>query len=79
MLCCQDWRRTVVLGHLAECSLEEVWWGKPYVEIRKAVEGLIPMESLLCHHCEFAVSGFDFDQISERYGPTPQGMYAQRT
>lgn len=73
VLCCQDWRRTVVLGNVAQCSIEDVWWGERYVKIRRSVEGLISSGSLLCHSCEFAIEGFSFDSISRRHTSRPQG------
>jgi radical SAM protein with 4Fe4S-binding SPASM domain len=33
VICCHDWRRTVVLGNVREQSIEEIWNSPRYLEL----------------------------------------------
>jgi radical SAM protein with 4Fe4S-binding SPASM domain len=51
VLCCDDWRRQVILGNVERESIVEVWRGKQYNEIRKKhLEGKFG-ELILCKEC----------------------------
>jgi radical SAM protein with 4Fe4S-binding SPASM domain len=33
ILCCHDWRRTVVLGNLNESSIEDIWNSENFISL----------------------------------------------
>ncbi len=56
VLCCMDWRREVVLGNVRERTIEEIWNGSRYDEIRKIIDGREQGDSnFLCYRCEAAI------------------------
>ncbi len=55
VLCCQDWRRDVVLGSVAHNSIELVFNNDRYDEIREYVSGQNTPGSFLCRSCNFRV------------------------
>ncbi len=56
ILCCEDWRRTTHLGNAKEKDLEEIYFDRPYFEIRKKIQGLSQaQENFICRRCEFAI------------------------
>ena len=50
VLCCVDWERTTILGNLQEHTLEEIWNGELFTEIRRRyLAG--DLKGLLCQKC----------------------------
>jgi molybdenum cofactor biosynthesis enzyme MoaA len=57
LLCCQDWRRTVVLGNATGTSIRDIYFGRKYFEVRKQIYGLTSSSpGMICRHCEFAIA-----------------------
>ncbi|MBB4079910.1 glycosyltransferase involved in cell wall biosynthesis/MoaA/NifB/PqqE/SkfB family radical SAM enzyme [Lewinella aquimaris] len=56
ILCCMDWRRSVVLGNVYEQSIREIWNGPAYREIRRlhteGRDGEIP----ICGNCSYTLN-----------------------
>lgn len=55
VLCCMDWRSSVVLGNLQKMSVGDLWNSETYEIIRKRVEGVsghLPPE--ICKKCKLA-------------------------
>lgn len=51
VLCCQDWSLESVMGNVNESTLDEIWYGKRYRDIRN---NLLKNERLgLCAKCDF--------------------------
>lgn len=57
VLCCQDWRRDIVLGNALKSSLQTIWTNMDYIEIRSAIdEPNIPYPEL-CKKCKILIEG----------------------
>jgi len=56
ILCCQDWRSTVVLGDLRRQSVAEVWRSAEYERVREAVRGGEEPQPEVCRRCQLAVT-----------------------
>lgn len=56
ILCCQDWRRTVVLGNVANHSIEDVFNSELFNRTRQYVSGINTPSSFLCRKCSFWTS-----------------------
>lgn len=53
VLCCMDWRRTVVMGNVQRQSIREIWHGEKYRSYRRAhIEGR-GKEMKLCGDCSY--------------------------
>ena len=53
VICCMDWRRTVVMGNVKRQSIKEVWQGEKYQAYRRAhIEGR-GKEMKLCNDCSY--------------------------
>lgn len=56
ILCCQDWRRNIVLGNAFKTSVRDVYNSDAYFEVRRQIYGLSEApENMLCRKCEFAI------------------------
>lgn len=56
VLCCQDWRRAVVLGNVSNNCIEEVFNNLNFNQIRKYVSGINTPRHFLCRNCTFWVN-----------------------
>lgn len=57
VLCCQDWRRDVVLGNAASSSLRSIWNNQAYQHVRAAIdEAGLPYPEL-CKKCKILLEG----------------------
>lgn len=57
VLCCQDWRAEVVLGNLNETSIDELWNGEVYTDVRERISSGFPgVAPRLCQVCKLAIS-----------------------
>lgn len=56
VLCCQDWRSTVVLGDLRRQTLNEVWTSPEYQRVRAALLGGEGRQPDICRRCRLAIS-----------------------
>ena len=56
ILCCQDWRREVVMGDIKENTIREIWDGEKYQKIRSLIYGRNKDCVELCKHCKLAIS-----------------------
>lgn len=56
VLCCQDWKREVILGNVKEDSIHEIWNSKKFEKIRKQIisKEMAP-KNFLCKKCYFAI------------------------
>jgi radical SAM protein with 4Fe4S-binding SPASM domain len=54
ILCCQDWRRQVVLGNVKTSSLSEIWNGEAFEEIRRKIVEKRYAEIQSCEKCTLA-------------------------
>ena len=53
LLCCQDWRREVIMGNLVETPLIEIWRSSEYERIRGSL--LKPDRGMkLCERCDYS-------------------------
>jgi len=53
VLCCMDWRRTVVMGNVQRQSIKEIWQGEKYQAYRRAhIEGR-GKQMKLCNDCSY--------------------------
>jgi radical SAM protein with 4Fe4S-binding SPASM domain len=51
--CTQDYNVEMVLGNVREQSLEEIWNGKPYADLRRwHVEGTFPEDHKCSGRCD---------------------------
>lgn len=55
ILCCQDWRKTVVLGNLKENTVQEIWNGTQYQEARERIYGGKKDSFELCKKCKLSI------------------------
>jgi radical SAM protein with 4Fe4S-binding SPASM domain len=55
VLCCMDWRRTVVLGNLEKESLRQIWNGERYQHVRRLLEEGRSGELELCGTCSYCL------------------------
>lgn len=55
ILCCQDWRREVVLGNINNSSIEEVFNNNLFSQIRKYILGENTPSDFICRKCNFWV------------------------
>ena len=56
ILCCQDWRASVVLGDLRRQSIREVWHSEAYNRVKRAIYGTDKTEQPeVCLRCKMAV------------------------
>jgi radical SAM protein with 4Fe4S-binding SPASM domain len=56
ILCCQDWRATVILGDLRRQSVEEIWRSPAYEQVRRATLGQEEPQPEVCRRCQLAVT-----------------------
>lgn len=56
ILCCQDWRHTIVLGNIKENTIMEIWNSEKYNDLRNSIykEGVEAPE--LCKNCKLAMT-----------------------
>lgn len=53
VLCCQDWRKSCVLGNVAEDSLIDIWRGEKYEHIRAITCNTVSQNlPEICRHCK---------------------------
>lgn len=55
IICCQDWRKEVVLGSISENNIKEIWNGKKYYKIRESIYNRNGIE--LCKKCKLSITG----------------------
>lgn len=56
ILCCQDWRREVVIGNLRNNTIQDIWMGDRYQELRSKIYDEDRACIELCKRCKLAVS-----------------------
>ncbi|MCP9234987.1 glycosyltransferase [Lewinella sp. JB7] len=56
ILCCMDWRRSVVLGNVRERSIREIWNGAAYREIRRLHTEGRDAEIPICGNCSYTLN-----------------------
>ncbi|MGG5342387.1 radical SAM/SPASM domain-containing protein [Enterococcus sp. AZ192] len=55
-LCCQDWRRQVIIGDLKTQTIKEIWDSKKVNSIREQMYGETdPAKAFFCQKCELAL------------------------
>ena len=54
ILCCQDWRRQVVIGNVKTSSLSDIWNGKAFDELRRKIVEKRYNEIQSCAKCTIA-------------------------
>jgi sulfatase maturation enzyme AslB (radical SAM superfamily) len=77
-LCNHDWYRAPALGDLNHATVQEVWLGAAYQELRR--QHLHPQElgDATCRHCDhWKISYLDKPMVGELYTPTPEGRRAR--
>ena len=55
VLCCMDWRRSVVLGNLHKQTIREVWDSDGYRHTRRMLEEGRSGEMKLCNTCSYCL------------------------
>ncbi len=56
-LCCMDYGQEVILGQLADGTIEDIWNSDAYRRMRARVRGDLPGDrNFICHRCEWHVS-----------------------
>ncbi len=55
VLCCMDWRRSVILGNLNQQTIREIWNGERYRHIRRRLEEGRSDELDLCRTCSYCL------------------------
>ncbi len=55
ILCCQDWRKTQILGNATQQSLADIWWSPEYTAARTAVYDLNTPSPEICKRCKLAL------------------------
>ena len=55
VLCCQDWRKEVILGSVIDSTIEEIWNGQLYREMREKIEGIRSESIEICERCKLAI------------------------
>lgn len=61
-LCCMDYGQELILGNVRERSLEQIWAGERFAQIRTTIRGERPMpRGMLCGRCEWHVSRDSFE------------------
>lgn len=57
IICCQDWRREVTLGNINDNTIEEIWNGKKYNNVRASIYDENKKCIELCEKCKLAIIG----------------------
>lgn len=57
IICCQDWRKEVVLGNIKDNSVQEIWNGKKYREVRASIYDKNKKCVDLCKRCKLSITG----------------------
>ncbi len=53
LLCCNDAKRSQVMGNIADQTLKDIWFGKEFVRIREQLKkGKRYESSPICRHCD---------------------------
>lgn len=55
VICCQDWRKEVIMGNINNNTIEEVWNGKRYNEVRKSIYDKDKECIKLCEKCKLSI------------------------
>ena len=59
--CCRDLRRQTKLGNIFEQSMQEIWHGAHYQQLRKNLVEKTPWKSLACEGCDLPYDSAKFD------------------
>lgn len=58
VLCCEDYRREIVLGNIRNQSIYEIWHSSEYETVRAKINSKEECETnFLCNRCYFAIKG----------------------
>lgn len=52
ILCCQDWRHTVILGNIKDNTIEEIWNNEKYNEVRESLYNKDKTSPEICQRCK---------------------------
>ena len=59
LLCCNDFKRTTVLGNITDTSIKEIWNGEQYKEVRRLFRQGRSKEIPLCRSCSKWETGLE--------------------
>ena len=57
ILCCQDWKHTIVIGNIEDNTIEEIWNSQKYNEIRNSLYDKSKDSPTICKYCKLGKSG----------------------